>query len=436
MPRRSRLFIAGFLLISLVCYQRAIQNPYARYFEEVLDLVEQRALDPVSSRKLYEAAVEGVLGELDEYSGYISPQNAQQFHEDLDQEFAGVGIRMRFDPDTRSLVVISPIVGTPAHRAGIEPGDVIKAIDGEATGDFQSTDDAVRAMRGKQGETVVLTIDREGEPDPREVTIQRTMIKVDSVMGDQRRADGSWDFRLESDPRIGYVRVHLFGGHTVDELRDALKSLVEHDARSLILDLRGNAGGLLEAGVETCDLFLESGTIVTTRNRAGEILESFEAGPKDTFSNLPMAVLVNSTSASASEIVAACLQDHGRAVVVGERTWGKGTVQQVLEIEGGQALLRLTTAAYWRPSGANIHRVNDAELDDIWGVHPDPGFDVPLDEDRLRQLGELRRQRDLLPNHRLPEDVSASYIFEADAQLEKAVHYLQSLLDPEQIAWE
>jgi len=228
--------------------------------------------------------------------------------------------------------------------------------------------------------------------------LERAVVPIESVLGDTRRPDGSWDFHLAEDPEIGYVRIVLFGEHTTEELKRVFAELIPQ-VRGLIVDLRGNQGGILDAAVETCDLFLSQGEIVREVRRGNQLQEVFRAVPGNDQipPEMPVAILVDMFSASASEIVASCLQDHGRAVIVGQRTWGKGTVQQLLELEGGRSALRLTTANYWRPSGVNIHRRKDAKESDTWGVRPNEGYEVVLEKDAYVRMLEARRDRDAVP---------------------------------------
>jgi carboxyl-terminal processing protease len=301
------------------------------------------------------------------------------------------------------------------------PGDLIAGIDGKQTKDLDP-EQAIGTMKGRPGTPVELDILRRGHPQPLHFSVVRDSIKVESVKGDVRHADGSWDFFLADEPRIGYVRLTNFGDQSVAELREALQ-FKGHPVDGLILDLRGNQGGLLTAAVEVCDLFIDRGVIVTTRGRDRTIKSQYEASEVNTLvkGDLPMAVLTNGASASASEIVAACLQDHNRAVVVGERSWGKGTVQNVIRLEGGKSALKLTTASYWRPSEKNIHRREGAGEDEEWGVRPDKGLEVKLTPDELRELLRQRRERDVLPvgDHADPPTAPSS-----DPQLKKAVDYL------------
>ena len=316
---------------------------------------------------------------LDPYSGYIRPRDYQHLLEGLDQEFGGIGILVEPHRETRRLMVMTPLVDTPAFRMGIKAGDLIlKVNDHDTLG--MTLRQAVELMRGKPGTTVRLSVLHVGAKEPVELTIERAIIPIESALGDTRNPDGTWDYRLHANPRIMYVRLTTFGEKTAKELTKILKG---HKVDALILDLRDNSGGLLSAAVATCDMFLDQGNIVSTRGRSGRQNRSFEAEPDLLLDRrVPVAVLINNLTASASEIVAACLQDHGRAKIVGQRTYGKGTVQNMLELEGGKAALKLTTASYWRPSGKNIQRPRKGQPDGDWGVRPDPGFEVVLTDAR------------------------------------------------------
>jgi carboxyl-terminal processing protease len=225
------------------------------------------------------------------------------------------------------------------------------------------------------------------------VTLTREIIRVKTVLGDRRNDNGSWDYMYDKEQRIGYVRITAFGRHTGGELRRTLKELTAQEMKGLILDLRFNPGGLLSSAVEVSDLFLSKGRIVSTHGR--NVNEQvWNAHGRGTFGRFPMAVLVNQYSASGSEIVAACLQDHGRAVVIGQRTFGKGSVQNVIELGDGSSALKLTTAGYRRPNGKSIDRSPTATESDDWGVHPNEGFEVVLSRAESRELFRMRRARD------------------------------------------
>jgi carboxyl-terminal processing protease len=384
-------------VISAACYSEAEHRRYVSILGEAMDLIESNALEKVEDRTLFEGAMDGMVASLgDQYSNYISPTDFAQFQEGLDQEFGGVGIVVEVHPETKLLTVMSPLVNTPAYEAGLQAGDVILKIDGQSTRDLEMTE-AVKLMRGKPGEEIRLTIHRDEEETPREFVLRRAIIPVESVLGDTRGPNGEWNYFLEENPQIGYIRLTTFGDRTAQEMEQALAQYKTHPVDAVILDMRDNAGGYLSAAVAVSDMFLEEGRIVSTRGRKGEVRTAYDAASKTLFpQDKPMVVLVNTYTASASEIVAACLQDHGRAVVVGVRTWGKGTVQNVIELEGGQSALKLTTASYWRPSGKNIHRLKDAGENGDWGVKPNEGLDVALDDEAAEKLHRLRRLRDIV----------------------------------------
>lgn len=429
MPVRNMVALFLAAVLSLMCYTRADRNRYATTVSEAMDLIAFNYLEDVGYRDLYENAMRGMTEGLDPYSSYISPVDYQRFQEDIDQEFGGIGILVEFNRETGRLVVMSPLFDTPAARAGVRAGDVILSIDGRDTFGM-SFREAVEMIRGKPGEVVQLSIQHIGEQTPIDVDIQRAIIPIESVLGDGRRTDGSWDFQLADDPRITYIRLINFGENSVTELAQVLQG---RKPKALILDLRDNAGGLLDAAVGTCSVFLNEGTIVTIRGRDGEVHRTFEANGAALFDEeIPLTVLVNHFSASASEIVAACLQDHERAKVIGQRSWGKGTVQNVIPIESGRAAVKLTTASYWRPSGKNIHRLKDATDEDEWGVRPDPDFEVALTDEQANDVRQRRRQKDTgakpTPDPDKPPHEAAADPLD-DPQLRRAIEYLQQQLN-------
>lgn len=393
MPTRNFVTLFLALLIGLICYQTAQRNRYATTIGSAMALVEQRALEPRERRELFYAAMDGMMQSLDEHSAFLDPERLPQLNEHLDQEFGGVGIVVERDPTTRELRVLTPLVGSPAQKAGVAAGDVILAIDDQSV-DGMDVDATLKAIRGPRGSNVKLRLRDEVDAAEREVVLVRELIAVESALGDTRRDDGSWDFRLEEDRRIAYVRLTEFGEKTVAELDQVAASWKEPPS-ALILDLRDNTGGLLDAAVAVCDRFIDSGTIVTIKRRGGELdRPPYVATAGTVFpTTIPMAVLINGNTASAAEIVAACLQDHGRAVVVGERSFGKGTVQQIIRIDGGRSALKLTVSSYWRPSGLNIHRLRDGSSSE-WGVMPNDGYLVPLTDAERRVVLLARRKRD------------------------------------------
>ena len=274
--------------------------------------VEQRALEKVDEEKLFEGALDGMMATLgDPHSTYINPKIVTEFNQTINPEFGGVGIEIVLDPETKQLTVASPLYGTPAFEAGIRPQDKILKIDDKSTQGL-SLEDASGLLKGKPGTPVELTVLHHGEAEPVKMLIVRKKIQVDTVLGDTRKADGSWDFFLEGQDHIGYLRISTFSEKTGDEMEKALHVLVEGGAKGLVIDLRNDPGGLLSQAVRISDMFLDSGVIVTTRNREGGIERKFSASGDPICPKLPVAILTNNYTASASEIVAACLQDHQR----------------------------------------------------------------------------------------------------------------------------
>lgn len=392
MPLRNLIWLLVVSATSLLCYGEATRNKYATILSEAIDRITRSYVEPVSPRVLFEGGIRGMIGELDPYSGYISPDDIAQFRAEIQQEFGGIGIEVGIEQN--HITILSPVPGTPAFRAGLKAGDIILAIDG-TTLEQANLDDAVKLMRGEIGEPVELQILHLGDQEPKTYRIVRDEIRIESVRGAHRNDQGNWSFVLDEHPRYGYIRVTSFGDHTAQDLRQAIGSL---DGRidGLILDLRGNAGGLLSSAVELCDMFIPPGkVVVTTRARDSVVMEAYQStSPPLVPASLPIVILVDRFSASAAEIFAACLQDYGRATIVGERTWGKGTVQNVFDIEGGKSAIRLTTQTYWRPSGENIHRHKDATPEEKWGVLPRGENLIELSTDEFEQLAELRRRRE------------------------------------------
>jgi carboxyl-terminal processing protease len=422
MPRGNLSTIVVLVVLALVCHQQVQKSRYAQVIADAMGQVQRNYLEPVKSPDLFEGAMEGMVRRLgDDYSSYIGPKSLSMFKESIEHEFEGVGMEVAFDPKTRQLMVLCPLLGTPAFEAGVRAGDRILSIDGRST-DEMSLEEAIRHLRGKPGDSVALSILHEGDARPVDITIVRAVIHLESVLGDTRNKDGSWNFFLEGHDRIGYVRINAFAEKTASELSAAVRWLLDHQMRGLILDLRDNPGGLLNQAVDVSRLLVDSGVIVTTRGRGGRIRAKYEARPGTALPNFPLAVLVNHRSASASEIVSACVQDHGRAVIVGERTWGKGTVQEVLELGENQGALKLTVASYWRPNGKNIQRSKNATDKDDWGVRPDKGYEVAMDDAERSRWTRWRLQRD---GRRTLGDAPDDLRWFVDRPVAKAVEYLQ-----------
>jgi len=442
MPRRNIYLL---FLITVVAVACAVQNDrHGRLLVHAMREIERRHLEAVDHQDLFEGAMRGVTRQLQEkyadpYTSYVAPAEVRRFHESLDQEFGGLGIQVALPEDTKRITVVSPLLDTPAHAAGILAGDVILKVDGRST-EGMDLNDTVDLMRGEVGEPITLTIERHGKEEPFDLTLVRAIIKVDTVLGDTRNADGSWNFFLEGKDHIGYVRIESISDDTARQLEEAMQWLTSHGMKGLILDLRFNSGGYLDKAVTICDRFVDSGAIVSTRRRDGKVSAEFHATDEGTYGGFPMAVLINQYSASAAEIIAACLQDHHRATIIGQRSFGKGVVQELvyLDSENGKrrGMMKITASSYWRPSGANINRGKDAAENDEWGIRPDDGFEIAIAEEDLPAFFKARRHRDTFRNGESNDKKTAETEVEqdepfSDPQLEMAIEYLQKQLADE-----
>jgi carboxyl-terminal processing protease len=326
----------------------------------------------------------GALEPLDRFSSVIWPAEVDEFRKRTLGKFFGVGIQITIQNGW--LTVVQPLDDTPAYRKGIAPGEVIAAIDGETTKDM-AIEDAVKKITGDEGTEVVLTVrSANDDGEERDVALKREAIKINSVKGERREDTGKWDYFIDEEKKVAYIRVTAFMEQTVDDVKENLNQLIDQGAEGLILDLRFNPGGLLRTAVDMCDLFLPAGKSIVSTKGEHSRPASEEAAGDDLFPNLPLIVLVNGYSASASEIVAGALQDNdNRALILGERTFGKGSVQNLYPIGDYRAYLKLTTAHYYLPSGRLVHKTDDAET---WGVDPDvPIKLVPREVSKIMQLG-------------------------------------------------
>jgi carboxyl-terminal processing protease len=307
-----------------------------RVFTEVLSLVQSNYVEDIENKKLVDGAIKGLLKTLDPHTSYMPPEVYKEMQVETEGQFGGLGIEITVRDD--QLIVVSPIEDTPAFRAGLKAGDRILKIDGEVTKDLTLLD-AVRKMRGLKGTSVTVTIMREDFEAPKDFTITRDVIKIRSVT------------HRKLDEGLGYVRLRNFHKTTADELEEALRDLEEQKINGLVLDLRNNPGGLLNQAVEIVDKFVgKDQLIVYTQGRVRNQNMRFSSKGDRPHLDYPMVILVNGGSASASEIVAGALQDHGRAIVLGTQTFGKGSVQTIIPLSDGSGL-RLTTARYYTPKG-------------------------------------------------------------------------------------
>ena len=312
-----------------------------RTFTEIFIKIKNDYVDPIDDKTLLENAIKGMLAGLDPHSAYLVPDDYSELQTGTTGEFGGLGIEVGMEDGF--VRVIAPIDDTPAARAGIQAGDLVVRLD-ETPVKGMNLEEAVKVMRGEPGTPITLTVVRQGEDGPLKITIVRDIIRVTSVKS-----------RL-LDEKYAYVRITQFQSRTGDSLREAVREMEDEVADGLgglILDLRNNPGGVLSAAVSVSDAFLTQGTIVYTEGRLDDAKLKFNAKPTDILDGAPLVVLVNGGSASASEIVAGALQDHRRAVIMGNDTFGKGSVQTILPMENGSAL-KLTTSRYYTPSGRSI----------------------------------------------------------------------------------
>ena len=430
MPTRNLICICVAAIVSYACYNVSIKKQtYASQFAEVVELVQNESLLERTDEELFDNAITGMMEGLDEHSAYFSGRAKEDFDNELKQQFGGVGMYVDINPADNRLTVMGPIPDSPVERAGIQSGDIIDKIDGESTVNM-TRQDAVKKMRGPIDTDVRVTFLR--GKDVIETSLTRQMIPIPSIRGDRRNADNSWNFHLEENERIGYVQIIQFGEQTADELKEVIAKL-DKSTDALIIDLRNNTGGLMRSAIEICDQFLDPKLKIIETRRRGGVLENefFSTDEMNYGKNKPLIVLVNRFSASASEIVAASLQDHGRAVVIGEQSWGKGTVQNVIPIDKGRGAIKLTIASYWRPSGENIdRRVSEARGSKEWGVRPSAGLAVQIDEEQLFANMRMRNQRAsiLAPNAKPDENGYKIPKLTDDPVLKKAIEYLKKLL--------
>ncbi len=378
-------------------------NHASSYVREVLQIVNENYVDPRASSydALARSAIHGMVESLDPHSEYMETKDSEQLEEDLSGEFGGIGIEV--EARDKRIVVITPISGTPGARAGILRGDEITGIDGHHLGKGDSMDDVVTRLRGKPKTKVQLSFYRPSTGRSFDLSLTREVIKVDSV-GDARVLAGD----------VGYIQLKEFSEHTGEEFVDAVNRLLKQNINALVIDLRNNPGGLLDAAVEVAEPFFKKGElIVYTQGRKPSDREDYLAEAEGDPLDLPVAVLINGGTASAAEIVTGALKDTGRAVIVGERSFGKGSVQAIFKLKDGEAL-RLTTAKYYTPSGVSIHEKGIA-----------PQVEVVMTADEDFKLHEQQSSPDLVKSPEFKSLLGFEPI--EDRQLQTALDVLKGV---------
>lgn len=374
---------------------------------------------------MLEGAIQGMIETLnDPYTVYFTAEQLASFETHTRGTFSGIGAEI--DKEGDYIRIVSPLEDSPAFKAGLVPGDLILAVNGDSL-EGVSTEEAVKRITGEEGTDVTLTI-RRADGAEEDVAITRARIKIETVVGLDRDETGHWRYMLDAAQGIGYIRMRQFSEPTYQALQAAVGEVKQAGAKGLVLDLRDNPGGLLDTAIKVADLFLDDGVIVSTRDRTG-VNRTWSAEEGGLLTQMPMVVLINEASASASEILAGALKYNDRAVVLGTRTVGKGSVQQIVPLPGGNGGLKLTTSLYYMPNGQNIHR---KEGEKVWGVDPSDGFYVGMTLDQRNKMLQIRRENTVArpKTNGDPAAVTPEWIEKelADRQLAAAVETMRAKL--------
>ncbi|HKI31083.1 MAG TPA: S41 family peptidase [Gemmataceae bacterium] len=441
-----------------------IKTMKERELRELLTDVRERLgkREDLDNHKDIDDTLLRMLRHLDPYTTFYSPEELRHAEADVSGEFIGVGIQVRKDANTDQLQVITPIYGSPAFKAGAQAGDLVTAITRLVDDDGKplekpeviptkglSVNDAVKKIAGLPGTKVRLTVQRKGTDKPLDLDMERQPIATESVFGYRRKDDAKWDFWVNRDHKIAYIRLYQFQRNSTHDLVETMAQLKTEGIKGLVFDLRFNPGGYLESGRDVTDLFIDDGVIVEIRPREGtphvmrgqksgiyryEVpgTDQEEARDLPSYTEFPMVVLVNGLSASASEIVSAALQDHGRALIMGERSYGKGSVQQIFNFEKDPktkkvtSKIKVTNASFWRPSGKNLNkRSTQGRPEDEWGVIPDKV--IPLEVAERTELSEHLRDAEIIRATPALSTEDKKDTFK-DKQLDAALEYLRAQL--------
>jgi carboxyl-terminal processing protease len=382
MNRERLAWMLSFVVLAIAAFrnptsaQRDGDYLFVRTLVDINRQVVGNYVEKVDEKQLEQASINGMLSQLDPFTVYIPPAEREHFDRLLEGSFKGVGIELNPLPNGQ-IEIVTPIEGSPAFRAGVQAGDIILKVDGKSVEGLKQ-DDVIKMIKGEPGTEVRLTLKRlTGEE--LELKMRREDIVMPTIKGYRRKPDNTWDYLVSTKPRIAYVRLTQFTSNTFDSTKAAMDALMKEGMEGLILDLRWNPGGQLDQAVEVVDLFVDKGVIVSTEGRARP-RDVKMAKAEGTLPWFPMIVLVNEHSASAAEIVAGSLMDNKRAAVLGERTYGKGSVQEVIRLDDNGEL-KMTVAYYYLPSGRLVHRKKGAT---DWGVEPQ--IVVPMDEETQKRV--------------------------------------------------
>ncbi len=386
---------------------------------EVDALARQKYVERIEPDVLVDGAIRGMMFQLDPYSGYIAPNELPRFERRSRGAFEGIGIELGIRQG--KLVVIAPIEGGPAARAGVLAGDELLSIDGVDL-ERRSVLNVEELLAGDVGAVITILVRHPGEDEPQKLSITREHITVRTVRGFRRSGPDSWDYFIDREDRIGYIRVSSFRASTMQQFDEALRELLVGGVRGIILDLRFDPGGLMNSAIAMADRFLSDGSILSTVTRRQAIKE-YRATSPGSITEIPIVVLVNSSSASSAEIVAGALQARGRAIVVGERSFGKGSVQHRIELTGHGGAIKLTVAHYKLPDGRIIHRTPGNLDTDNWGILPD--IVISLDEYETMGIQRARHALDVGP---VDEQVAGTTLLTVDRQLVESLTQVRRML--------
>lgn len=439
MSKRSTLPLIGILGVAVVGSTIAVATNAIRitddqysFFDPIVDvstLINALYVEEADIEAMQRGAIEGMLEELnDPYTTFVPTRDTKDFSKDLTGEYVGIGAEVQIRDGW--LTISSPLDGSPAWKAGVMADDRVVEIDGEST-EGLTIDESIDLLTGEPNTTVTVTVERGAET--LKIDIVRDHIKVQAVKGFMREGgDGEWMHLIDPSAGIGYIRLTQFTPGCAQEVKDAIehtKRELGGDLNGLVLDLRFNPGGLLDEAIEIADLFIEEGTIVSTKGRVFEE-ETDRATPEGTITDLPLLVMVNGQSASASEVLSGALSDHGRAVILGTRSFGKGSVQTVRPLESGAGVLKITEQYYYLPSGRLLHRRDDST---VWGVDPTSGYFVPVTTDETIDMLRARREQEIIEHNDDSEQVDlrdTQAVLEelSDPQLSAAIRVMQHRL--------